>query len=109
LTAEAFDRVPLDQMTDAERTLREAANEIPAEVRERLDGAETLSDEDRKLIVHLAREVLARFQVEPDAKSESHSGGEPKTEGQASAKHELEPGPEPEPEPISTPMPGQKS
>jgi F-type H+-transporting ATPase subunit alpha len=109
LTAELFDRVPLDHMTDAERALREAASEIPAEVRERLDGAETLSDEDRELIVHLAREVLARFQVGSDAKSESHSGGEPKTEGQASAKPEPEPGPEPEPEPISTPLPGQKS
>ena len=101
LTAELFDRVPLDQMTDAERALREAANEIPAKVRERLDSAETLSDEDRELIVHLAREVLARFQAEPDAKAEPQSGAEPKTEGQASGK--------PEPEPISTPVPGQKS
>jgi F-type H+/Na+-transporting ATPase subunit alpha len=101
LTAELFDRVPLDQMTDAERALREAANEIPAEVRKRLDGAETLSDEDRELIVHLAREVLDRFQAKPDAKAEPQSGAKPKTEGQASGKHE--------PEPLSTPVPGQKS
>jgi len=101
LTAELFDRVPLDQMTDAERALREATNEIPAKVRERLEGAETLSDEDRELIVHLAREVLARFQAKPDAKAEPQSGAKPKTEGQASGKHE--------PAPLSTPVPGQKS
>ena len=33
LTAELFDRVPLDQMTTAEHALREAAANIPAEVR----------------------------------------------------------------------------
>ena len=101
LTAELFDRVPLDQMTDAERALREAANEIPAKVRERLDGAAALSDEDRELIVHLAREVLARFQAEPDAKAEPQSGAEPRSEGRASGKHA--------PGPSSTSLPGQES
>jgi F-type H+-transporting ATPase subunit alpha len=32
--------VPLERMTDAEQAVREAAAEIPAEVRERLDTAE---------------------------------------------------------------------
>ena len=58
LTAELFDRVPLDQMTDAEHALREAAADIPAEVRERLDTAEKLSDEDRKTIIEIARKAL---------------------------------------------------
>ena len=101
LTAELFDRVPLDQMTDAERALREAVNKIPAKVRERLDSAETLSVEDREQILHLAREALARFQAKPEAKAEPQPGTEPKTKGQTSDKHE--------PEPISTPGPGQKS
>jgi F-type H+-transporting ATPase subunit gamma len=48
LTAELFDAVPLDQMTDAEHAVREAAAGIPAKVRERLDTAEELSDEDRE-------------------------------------------------------------
>jgi F-type H+-transporting ATPase subunit alpha len=30
LTAELFDKVPLDQMTDAEHAVREAAADIPA-------------------------------------------------------------------------------
>jgi F-type H+-transporting ATPase subunit alpha len=101
LTADLFDSVPLDQMTDAEHVLREAANEIPAKVRERLDSAEELRDEDRELIVHLAREVLARFQAELDAIAEPQAGPEPKTKSQANGMHE--------PEPVPTPGPEEKS
>jgi F-type H+-transporting ATPase subunit alpha len=43
-------------MTDAEHALREAAADIPAEVRERLDTAEELSDEDRETIIQIARQ-----------------------------------------------------
>ena len=71
LTAELFDRVPLDQMTDAEHTLREAAADIPAEVRERLDTAEKLSDEDRETIIQIARKSLARFQLKPEPEEKS--------------------------------------
>jgi len=73
LTAELFDQVPLDQMTDAEHAIREAAADIPAEVRERLDTADKLSDEDRETIIQVARKSLARFQSklkpEPEEKS----------------------------------------
>ena len=69
LSAELFDHVPLDQMTDAEHALREAATDIPAEVRERLDTAEKLSDEDRETIIQIARSALARFQPTPDPES----------------------------------------
>ncbi len=62
LTAELFDHVPLDQMTAAEHALHEAAAEIPAAVGERLDTADTLSDEDRETIIEIARNALARFQ-----------------------------------------------
>ena len=55
LTAELFDAVPLDRMTDAEQAVREAAAEIPAEVRARLETADTLSDEDREAIIGIAR------------------------------------------------------
>jgi hypothetical protein len=55
LTAELFDRVPLDQMTDAEHAVREAAADIPAEVRARLETAAKLSDEDKKAIIEIAR------------------------------------------------------
>ena len=88
LTAELFDRVPLDRMTDAEHALREAAADIPAEVRERLDTAEKLSDEDRETIIQIARQSLARFQPKPEPESESESGPE--------VQPEVKPKPEPE-------------
>ena len=65
LTAGLFDCVPLDQMTDAEHALRDATAQIPAEVSERLDSADKLSDDDRKAIIRIARESLARFQPKP--------------------------------------------
>jgi F-type H+-transporting ATPase subunit alpha len=90
LTAELFDHVPLDQVTDAEHALREAAADIPAEVRERLDTAEKLSAEDREAIIQIARKSLARFQPKPEAKAE------PRPEAKAEPKSE--PTGEPEPE-----------
>jgi F-type H+/Na+-transporting ATPase subunit alpha len=66
LTAELFDRVPLDRMTDAEQAVREAAKEIPAEVRKRLEGADKLSNDDRETIIELARIALEEFQPEPE-------------------------------------------
>lgn len=57
-----FDTVPLEQMTDAERAVREAATEIPKRVCDRLATANKLSDEDREAILQLARQSLARFQ-----------------------------------------------
>ena len=82
LTAELFDRVPLDQMTDAEHALCEAAADIPAEVRERLNSAATLSDEDRETIIQIARKSLARFQPKPEpvSKPEVQSELRPKPE-----------------------------
>jgi F-type H+-transporting ATPase subunit alpha len=71
LTAELFDRVPLDQITDAEQALRDAAADIPAEVSERLDTAEILSDEDRETIIQIASKSLARFQPKPEPEEES--------------------------------------
>ena len=71
LTAELFDRVPLDKMTDAGHALREAAADIPAEVRGRLDTAQKLSDEDRNAIVEIARKSLAPFQPKPEPEKKS--------------------------------------
>ena len=84
LTAALFDRVPLDQITNAEQALRDAAAYIPAEVRERLDTAEKLSDEDREAIIQIARKSLARFQ--------------PKSEEKVEPEHKTEMEPKPEPE-----------
>ena len=64
LTAELFDFVPLDRMTEAKQCLCEA--DIPADVRGRFDTAEKLSDEDRKTIIEIGRKSLARFQPQPE-------------------------------------------
>jgi F-type H+-transporting ATPase subunit alpha len=66
LTAELFDRVPLDRMDEAVRTLCDAAPDIPADVRGRLDSAAKLSAEDRDAIVAIARQALAGFQPKPE-------------------------------------------
>jgi F-type H+/Na+-transporting ATPase subunit alpha len=70
LTAKLFDRVPLDQMTDAEHTVRDAAAQIPAEVRKRLDSAGKLTDDDRKAIIQIGNQSLDRFQPKPEPKLE---------------------------------------
>ena len=68
LTAKLFDRVPLDQMTDAEHALRAAAAQIPAEVCKRLDSADKLTDDDRKAIIQIGSKSLDRFQPKPEPK-----------------------------------------
>ena len=86
LAAELFNRVPLDQMTDAERFLREAAANIPAEVCARFETADKLSDEDRTTIIEIARQSLARFQPKPGSIPESKV--EPTPEADAKPKPE---------------------
>jgi F-type H+-transporting ATPase subunit alpha len=97
LTAELFDSVQLDQMVDAELALHLAAKDIPADVRERLNTAEKLSDEDREKIIQIARTALAPFQpkLEDEAESKPVAKGEPKPE--AKPKPESKPGPEKKP------------
>jgi F-type H+-transporting ATPase subunit alpha len=101
LTAELFDRVPIDQMTDAEHALIKAAADIPADVRGRLDTADKLSDKDRKAMVEIARKSLASFQpkTEPKAKPEDKAEVKPKPESKPEVKAEAKPKTEPEPKP----------
>jgi F-type H+-transporting ATPase subunit alpha len=77
LSAGLFDAVPLDRMTDAEQAVRKAAVEIPAQVSERLDSADRLSDEDRETIIDIARQALARFQPKADSLSQPGAGTSP--------------------------------
>jgi F-type H+-transporting ATPase subunit alpha len=93
LTAELFDRMQLDQMVDAELALHQAAKDIPTDVRERLNTAEKLSDEDREKIIQIARNALAPFQPKPEAEAV------PKPEAKAVAKSEAKPKPESKPGP----------
>jgi len=77
LSAGLFDAVPLERMTDAEQAVRKAAAEIPAQVSERLDSAETLSAEDRETIIDIARQALAGFQPKTDSLSQPGAGTSP--------------------------------
>ena len=86
LTADLFDSVPIDQMKEAEHAVREGALDIPAEVRERLDTADKLSDEDGEKIIAIARKALARFQPKANARAEREPEGE--TDSQAESRGE---------------------
>ena len=88
LTTDLFDDVPLERMKEAEQALREAAAKIPADVAERLDTADKLSDDDRKTILEIARQALASFHPKPKAKAEAKVGPEPqpKSKAQTEAK-----------------------
>ncbi|MDH4369754.1 MAG: alternate F1F0 ATPase, F1 subunit alpha [Nitrospira sp.] len=88
LTAKLFDSVPIDQMTDAEHALREAAAHIPAEVCTRFETAETLSDEDRDTIIEIARHSLVRFQPQPGSQPEPND--EPTSDVHAKPKPKAE-------------------
>jgi F-type H+-transporting ATPase subunit alpha len=88
LTAELFDHVPLDQMTEAEYALSEAAADIPPEVRERVNSAETLSGEDRETIIQIARKSLARFQPKPEPESGSEAAQKDQDHPEPEAKSE---------------------
>jgi F-type H+-transporting ATPase subunit alpha len=71
LTAELFDRVPLDQMDNAIRALQDATADIPADVCERLATAAKLSTEDRDVIVAVAGKALAGFRPNPEPEKKS--------------------------------------
>jgi F-type H+/Na+-transporting ATPase subunit alpha len=78
LTAELFDGVALDHMPDAERAVQKAAANIPAEVCARFESADKLSDEDRNMIIEIARQALAPFQPEPEPNAEAIRSRKPK-------------------------------
>jgi F-type H+-transporting ATPase subunit alpha len=117
LAAGLFDSVPLEKMKVAEQALLEAATDIPADVRGRLDTADKLSDEDRKAIVEIARKTLVGFSPKPSSKPEQEHKSEDPPKPEAEAKPKLEPKPNdsaPEPEPRAKaesnagPKPGSK-
>ncbi|CAN5356341.1 alternate F1F0 ATPase, F1 subunit alpha [soil metagenome] len=82
LSEKLFDSVPLEQMTDAEHAVRQAAAKLPAEVHARFDTAAKLSDEDRQAIIQIARAALASFQPQAKAKVEKNTEPTPKVGSQ---------------------------
>jgi F-type H+-transporting ATPase subunit alpha len=94
LTADLFDPVPLDKMTDAGHAVHEAAARIPQEMCARFETADKLSDEDRKAIIEIARQALAPFQPKPAAKPEAAAAAKVDPAAKAAPK----PGPPSKPE-----------
>ncbi|MDB5867296.1 MAG: synthase alpha subunit, partial [Betaproteobacteria bacterium] len=83
LGAGLFDSVLIDQMTQAERAVREAAANIPAELCARFETTETLNDADRKAMVDIARTALASFQPKGDDETQRERERATETQGHA--------------------------
>ncbi|TWT59694.1 alternate F1F0 ATPase, F1 subunit alpha [Rubinisphaera italica] len=66
-----FEAVPLNQMTAAEQTVQDSAENIPEDICKRFETAQKLNDEDRKTIIEIARQSLAGFKSNPDPKPTS--------------------------------------
>jgi len=107
LTANLFDRVPLERMAEARHAVREAASGIPAETSARFETATKLNDEDRKAIIEIARQALAAFQPKPDPKLEVQPETKPdskvdpkaETKGDIKDKTDVKPTEEVKPKP----------
>jgi len=69
LTAKLFDSVPIDQMPDAERAVREAATHIAPDISGRFETSSKLDDGDRNAIIEIARKSLEPFQPRTDSKT----------------------------------------
>lgn len=92
LNAKLFDSVPLDRMTEAEHSLRDAVTNVPAEVRERFSADKELTDKDHEIILDIARKALAPYQPKPESKSkpETQTEAKPKSEAQNEGKSKSE-------------------
>ncbi len=111
LTAELFDSVPIDQMTEAEHAVQEAAANTPSELAARFNTADTLSDEDRATIVQIARNALKRFQSMPDSnlKAKARSEAEANAKTEPKSQRETKPEAHTEAEPQHQPASKEKS
>lgn len=56
-----FDSIPLDKMKSAQQAIHKAAEECPAEIRQRFETADAFSDEDRAVIIEITRKTLTEF------------------------------------------------
>ena len=86
LTDGLLDPIPLEQVPEAEMALREAAANLPEEVRTRFETAPKLSGEDRRAVMEAARAALARFKNGADTESASQTAGRPAPDRAAKEK-----------------------
>jgi F-type H+-transporting ATPase subunit alpha len=74
LTDGLLDPVPVDRVPDAERALRDAASDLPADVLARFETAPKLSAEDRQAVLAIARTVLSDFAAGTKTQTTGRSG-----------------------------------
>src|ERR1022692_2517236 len=84
LTANLFDPVPIEKVSDAEQAIEKATSDIPADVAGRLTSADKLSDADRNAILEVATRALAPFQPTSKPKPVESPTSEPKPVAKAS-------------------------
>ncbi|MEN8714145.1 MAG: alternate F1F0 ATPase, F1 subunit alpha [Verrucomicrobiales bacterium] len=84
LSAGLFDGISLDRMKEAQEAVHGASTEIPANIRERFDTADELSDDDREVILKIARDALTIFS--PDSTGNSPSQSPKETESKETNK-----------------------
>jgi F-type H+-transporting ATPase subunit alpha len=92
LTANLFDTVPFERMTQAEQAVREAATKIPAEILKRFETASKLSDEDRKAVTEIARTALNPFQAKPNSKPKAEADPKSDAKKDATSNSKTSPG-----------------
>jgi F-type H+-transporting ATPase subunit alpha len=97
LTAELFDPVPIEKMTDAKNAVLAAAANIPPEVCARFESDSKLVEEDRRTIIELARQSLTPFQ--PKAEGQTETKPELKAEPKLAAETKQEPQTQVKPKP----------
>jgi len=81
LTAGLFDEVPIDQMAEAKNRVRAAAEaDLPMAICERFETAAKLSEDDRQIILGIARGALTRFPPKqaPDPGGPKEAADDPK-------------------------------
>jgi hypothetical protein len=79
--------------------VRKAAAEIPAEVSERLDTADKLSDEDCETIINISHQAIKAFSPDPEQETEKQPGPEAKSEPKPEPEIKPEAGKEVKPKP----------
>ncbi|WP_291102703.1 MULTISPECIES: alternate F1F0 ATPase, F1 subunit alpha [unclassified Flavobacterium] len=67
LTNGLFDNVPIDKMQDGESALLKSISDINDAILKRLFSDDELSDPDREVLLNLASNTLADFQIKPES------------------------------------------
>lgn len=78
LTEGLLDRVPIDKIPEAERAICDASETLPDEVRARFASTAPFADDDRAMLLELAKKTLASFWPSPDVPTESRPVAPPK-------------------------------